>query len=96
MAVLLTQVVVDTEMMHCRQKWAAEEHQYQAQDTQLGRAAKRSSAEEGGVGEEGGIQGHRAGTCEDWSPQLEPWGSMLLVSPVRRPGPARAGAHGLP
>lgn len=96
MAGLLTQVVVDAEMMHCRQKPAAEERQYQAQDMQMGRAAKWSSTEEGGVGEEGDIQGYRAGTRKGWSLQPAPWGSMLLVSPARRPGPARAGAHGLP
>lgn len=55
MAVLLTQVVVDADMMQGSQKWAAEEHWYRAQDTQLERAAEQSSAEGGGVGEEGGI-----------------------------------------
>lgn len=94
MAALLTEVVADTEMMHCRQKWAAEEHQYWAQDTELGRAAEQSSAEEGGVGEEWGIQSHRAGTCEDWSLPPAPWGSTVLVTPAGSPGPARA--HGLP
>lgn len=95
MAVLLIQVtVVDTEMMHFRQKWAVEERQYQAQDTQLGRVAKQSSAEKSGVGKEGGTQGHRAGTCEGWSLQPAPQGSTLLVAPVGSPGPASACPHG--
>lgn len=95
MAVLLIQVTVaHTEMMHFRQKWAAEERQYRAQDTQLGRAAERSSAENSGVGKEGGTQGHRAGTREGWSLQPAPQGSTLLVAPVGSPGPARARPHG--
>ncbi|KAM7101363.1 polyamine-modulated factor 1-binding protein 1 [Ciconia maguari] len=51
---LLEQVVVGAEMMHCRQKQAAEERRYRAQDTQLGRAAARSSAEEEALGWGGG------------------------------------------
>ncbi|XP_072729311.1 polyamine-modulated factor 1-binding protein 1 [Ciconia boyciana] len=55
---LLEQVVVGAEMMHCRQKQAAEERRYRAQDTQLGRAAARSSAEEEALGWGGGGGGN--------------------------------------
>ncbi|KAK4814540.1 hypothetical protein QYF61_023739 [Mycteria americana] len=94
-AVLLTQVVVGAEMMHCRQKRAAEERRYRAQDTQLGRAAVRSSAEEGGVGKEGASRATGRG-LRGLEPAAGTLGSTLSGALVGSPGPARAGAHGLP
>ncbi|XP_014797817.1 PREDICTED: trichohyalin-like [Calidris pugnax] len=43
---LFGQVVVDAEMVYCRQEQTAEEQRYQPRDVKPGRAAERSSAEE--------------------------------------------------